>query len=177
MNPKSIGSKSKKSEERPDSGKATDAYMHEPPQPTTFELTQIAALLSGKSLPQDASKLARQAFQLWEACDQELMLPRIDRLLRDPNAKIISCGGSGGLPKPKSWPCSFDEALRLVMPKKRTKAERYARFRLFLRATIAGPHLRKTPSEEKTLDEIETAFKTLKQCGFKDREDYDSWLY
>ena len=71
MNPKSISSKSKKSKERPDSGKATAAG--EPPLPTAFELTQIAALLSGKSLAQDASELERRSFQLWEACDQELV--------------------------------------------------------------------------------------------------------
>ncbi len=71
MNPKSTSSKSKKSKERPDSGKATAAGK--PPLPTAFELTQIAALLSGKSLAQDASELARRSFQLCEACDQELV--------------------------------------------------------------------------------------------------------
>jgi hypothetical protein len=74
---------------------------------------------------------------------------------------------------PKSWPYSFDEVLRRVMPKKQTRGERYAPFRLFLRDLIKT---HKAPSEEETLNKIEDAIKVFKQQGFKNFEEYHSWL-
>lgn len=181
MNPKSMSSKSKKSKEPPHSGKATDAIKFT--QPTTFELTQIAALLSGNSSSQDDSELAQRAFQLWEACNQQLL----QRFILT-QSKIRSFGIRGFAGIPESWPCSFDKALRLVMPKKRTLSDRYGLFRDFLKDKIPvqtqakrystnGSDLqRKAPSEKKTLDEIEAVFKEFKQQGFKDLKEYQTRL-
>jgi hypothetical protein len=183
MNPK------KKLKERSDSSGANAATRPFLPTPTTLELTQIAALLAGKSSPNDVSKLAQSAFQLWEACNQELLNYRILCAIQDGNCEVRMTG-VGGLDwgTPKSCPCSFDEALRRVMPKKRTRGDRYNLFRLFVRYLIAAanktkPHNKKgsglqhnTLSEKRMLDEIEFLFKKFKHGGFKNFDEYVFWL-
>jgi hypothetical protein len=157
--------------------------------PSTFELTQITALLAGKSLPQDDSKLAQRAFQLWKACEQQLSCEILLPLIEAGHFSVVSTGirGIHG-ESPKSWPCSFDEALRLLMPKKRTRGDRYVRFRSFLKDVIQVPTpakrhstkgsglQHKAQSEKKTLDEIEAVFKAFKLLGFKNYDDYVFWL-
>ena len=178
--------KPKKPKSLPDSGKVTTKII--PPLPTTFELTQIAALLSSKPVPEADPKLAEKAFQLWETCAQELIERRIFREIKDGSFEVYSMGLLGVTGEaPKSWPCSFDDALRLVMPEKRTKADRYQLFRLFLRDLILHQHAfhqsevknsktSSAPSEEKMLDETGANFKTLKQIGFKDASEYGDWM-
>lgn len=156
---------------------------YEPPLPTTFELTQIAALLGGNALGNDDSKLAQRAFQLWKNCDRHL-LQYI--LLNHFEVKEIGIRGFAGIPK--SWPCSFDYALKLVTPKERTRGDRIALFRLFLKhriqiptgtskySTKDGCSKHKAPSEKETLDRIEAAFKELKQQGFKNLKEYQTGL-
>jgi hypothetical protein len=111
------------------------------------------------------------------------------RAIQDPSCEI-TLAGIRRVPgeAPKSWPCSFDEALRLVMPKKRTRADRYVLFRSFLRELVQERilherHLRKgkglerkAPSEKEILNEIEAIFKALRQTGFKTCEEYQAWL-
>ncbi len=139
-------------------------------------------------MPPDASKLAQSAFQLWEASDDVLTKRRkyqeehawdgIERM------EIIASGVFGVCGEvPKSWPCSFDEALRFVMPKKRTKADRHVLFRSFLKYAFQVRNSKKArglksnaQSEKQLLDEIEAAFKGFKQQGFSDREKYQFFL-
>jgi hypothetical protein len=166
-----------------------DVVKFKSPPPTILELSQIMATLTGKSLEQDDSKLARKAFQIWEACDQELMSERIHKLIYDGYCKLVSRGIAGVLGEaPESWPCSFNDALRRIMPKKRTQGDRHGLFRLFLKelihaATPAKQHSTESndlqcepPSEQLQLDEIERAFKSFKPCGFRDWKEYQEWL-
>jgi len=162
---------------------AKKVSSYKTPVPTTFELTQIAALLSCKSLSQDDSELAQRAFQLWKACDQQLLQ---HFLLHNFKIRKIGIRGFAGIPE--SWPCSFDEALRLVMPKKRTRADRYNLFRAFLKNVIqtSAPAKRhftkgsglqcKKPSPKTALDEFDLVFKEFKQQGFKDLKEYQTRL-
>ena len=170
--------------------------MNHPPLPTSFELAQIAALMHGESSPFDPQSLAAKALNLWNACDHELTSARSARGLglspdfwdrhdlRGLGLEIVSRGPP---PCPEEWPCSFDDVLRLLMPKLRTKGDRYAKLRAFIKYATAHSKTQATPqtrnaslerdesgpdqNAEVTIDEIEAVFKELKQQGFENREE------
>lgn len=95
--------------------------------PTPFELAQIAALLS-KSSGNGNAELVEQAFGLWEASVAHLNSRRVREAMQQPGFVVKS------ISQP---PQTFDAALKEWMPKLRTKGDRYAVFRQFLRDLIA----------------------------------------
>lgn len=199
--PWGVGKQVKRSQSNDGSDGENQPHPHfnHPPLPANFELTQIAALLAGNSSPWDAQSLATKALQLWDACNHELATARSARGLGISADIWERCGLPDGLrlevkafggppPCPEEWPCSFDAGLRLLLPKQRTKGDRYAKLRAFLKVLIAISKKQAmppaddtglehdesgtTPNAEVTLDDIESEFKYLKERGFRNQEEY-----
>ena len=90
--------------------------------PTTFELAQIAAILSqGRKMnpEQSAFVTAREAYNLWEECNQFrldqvqfLLLKELERAEEKLRPKIQ-------VPKISEYPVSLDDFLKLAFPQKR----------------------------------------------------------
>ena len=87
--------------------------------PPTAEIARLAAILAGERQinPESASIYARQAIGLWEKCEEE-RTKEISRLASIASVSALQAKRET-LPKPKQFPASFDEALRLWMPGKR----------------------------------------------------------
>jgi hypothetical protein len=106
--------------------------------PSALELARIAATLAqGEGVMDGATfrNWARSALRLWEACASERRC-YIEDKVADDIAMTRAIERVKNLPEPKSWPVTFDDFLKLLLPT-RDKADRERLFRDYVRAQIA----------------------------------------
>jgi hypothetical protein len=137
--------------------------LNEDSLPTVSELAQLAALLAqGKSLnPTDCAGVARQAIELWTACDEERKTKIMELELREL-ARAQDAAIDGELPTPKAFPVNFDNFLRLALPKKRLE-DREKIYRESIRARLLHDRRHQPNGTLIPIDEI--PLPTNDECG------------
>lgn len=128
--------------------------------PEALELAGLAATLTGQHRinAESAKDLARQALVLFEACREHLDTETKRRAFANV-ARDERLDQYAGIPKPKKFPASFKEFLRIIVGGK-TETDRVGMFRDYLRDNIwmcksyraTDGNLENIP--ETTLDEV-----------------------
>jgi hypothetical protein len=146
-----------------------------PSLPPLFELASLAATLAhGRQINQaSAEQLADEAFELWTACYGR----REKRLTQQAYREIgreYEAARKAALPKPREYPVSFDEFLRLVIGGK-DKADRLKIYRDYVKHMIWIGHIRalEYPSNPADKLSLEEAIKTALPASI---DEVEAWI-
>jgi len=145
--------------------------------PPTSEIVKLAATIAaGKLINREtALAFANQAIELWEK-SEEARNKKIDLLAMYARAKAKD----DSLPKPKSYPVSLDEFLKLMMPARRVP-DRMKFYREYLRQLIRVDHHMKNNPDGFHISIESTPVPSdeeIAKCIAKDRErQFDKWKY
>jgi hypothetical protein len=145
--------------------------------PSVSQIAQIAATMAhGRDIanPPNLKFISTQAIALWEECEKARD-KRIQMLAIYARAEAIKAQRDK-LPKPKTFPASFEESLKFLMPKKKRPEDRMKCYRDYLLNTIERRNVvTGTMSELSTDQEISQWIESNKKDGFKYEEfDYFS---
>ncbi|MBI5773294.1 MAG: hypothetical protein HZA89_06070 [Verrucomicrobia bacterium] len=113
--------------------------------------SMAAALAHGRPITSDSLKsIAEQAIELFEICEAARK-GKIDRLALYARARA----NAEARPKPKKYPVSLDEFLRLAMPDKKRPEDRMKYYREWLRGCIrTSKYLEASPMRDKEYDSV-----------------------
>lgn len=128
---------------------------------TQIELARLAAMLAKDG--DDATRLTRRAFELWEASGKELVHQKARATLRAQGQREQDSVRVPPWPKTLERTMTLDEFLRLLLPSLplgKDEGERVKRYRHFLASRC------KDAGEERQLNYAESEIKQAKAVGF-----------